>query len=187
MEIVRIETARLILRAWTMEDAEDMYDYACTDIVGPAAGWKPHESIEETRETIKALFLPPKAEAWAMQRKDDGRVIGSIGLHKDASRAQGLPVRMLGYVLNPKDWGNGFMQEGCIALMDHAFHNLGIELITVAHFPDNHRSRRVIERLGFRLEGTRRMADTLHDGTITDEIAYSMTCAEFEALHPTKA
>lgn len=36
-------TARLILRPWTLEDAPDMYDYARTPNVGPAAGWKPHE------------------------------------------------------------------------------------------------------------------------------------------------
>ena len=45
-----IATDRLILRAWTPDDAPAMFDYAKSPLVGPAAGWKPHNSIEETRE-----------------------------------------------------------------------------------------------------------------------------------------
>ena len=171
-------TARLILRPWTLEDAPDMYDYARTPNVGPAAGWKPHESIEETRQVLRELFLPHD-DNFAMQRKDDGRVIGSIGLHEDQSRPKSLPVRMLGYVMNEKDWGQGFMHEGCMAALEYAFAELGVELMTVFHYPWNERSRRVIERLGFRPEGLRRMAGRNYDGRIEDEMAYSMTRAEF--------
>lgn len=129
-------TARLILRPWTLEDAPDMYDYARTPNVGPAAGWKPHESIEETQQVLRELFLPHD-DNFAMQRKDDGRVIGSIGLHEDQSRPKGLPVRMLGYVMNEKDWGQGFMHEGCMAALEYAFAELGVELMTVFHYPWN--------------------------------------------------
>ena len=129
-----------------------MYDYARTPNVGPAAGWKPHESIEETQQVLRELFLPHD-DNFAMQRKDDGRVIGSIGLHEDQSRPKGLPVRMLGYVMNEKDWGQGFMHEGCMAALEYAFAELGVELMTVFHYPWNERSRRVIERLGFRPRG----------------------------------
>ena len=41
-----IETERLILRGFTLEDAADLYDYAKNPNVGPHGGWKPHESIE---------------------------------------------------------------------------------------------------------------------------------------------
>ena len=45
----RMETERLILRPWELSDAEDLYAYASTPKVGPMAGWKPHESVEESR------------------------------------------------------------------------------------------------------------------------------------------
>ncbi len=39
---IRIETARLILRAWQMEDLDDFFEYAKVDGVGQMAGWQPH-------------------------------------------------------------------------------------------------------------------------------------------------
>lgn len=53
----QLETKRLILRSWRMEDAEDMYAYASTAKVGPMAGWKPHESIGETRQILRDMFV----------------------------------------------------------------------------------------------------------------------------------
>ena len=47
-----IETERLLLRPVTEQDAEDIYEYSNSKNVGPNAGWKPHESIEETREIM---------------------------------------------------------------------------------------------------------------------------------------
>ena len=41
-----VTTERLVLRPWREEDAESLYRYACDEQVGPAAGWKPHESVE---------------------------------------------------------------------------------------------------------------------------------------------
>ena len=47
-----IETERLILRKWTNEDAESLFEYAKNPNVGPMAGWPPHKSVEESREVI---------------------------------------------------------------------------------------------------------------------------------------
>lgn len=182
MEIKRLETARLILRPWTMEDAQDLYDYAKSPVVGPAAGWKPHESIEESRYILQNMFLPSQ-ECWAMQFKGDGHVVGSIGLHEDGSREKGLPVRMLGYVMAERCWGQGLMQEGCREVLRYGFEETGLALISVYHFPFNDRSRRTIEALGFKKEGTRRMACKLYDGTVVDEVSYSLTSAEFEEIY----
>lgn len=181
MELKILETERLILRPWTLEDAQDLYDYAQSPAVGPAAGWKPHESLEESQKIIREMFIPEE-DCWAMQLKRDGHVVGSIGLHEDRSREKGLPVRMLGYVLAERCWGQGLMQEGCRAILRYGFAEAGLELVSVFHFPFNGRSRRTIEALGFIKEGTRRMASTLYDGTVADEVAYSMTRAEFEEI-----
>ena len=76
----RIETERLILDKWTTsrEDVEGLYGYARDPEVGPNAGWKPHESAEESREIIEELFIPH--DVWAIREKETGKVVGSIGL-----------------------------------------------------------------------------------------------------------
>ena len=181
MELKRLETERLILRPWTVEDAQDLYEYAKSHAVGPAAGWKPHESVEESRRIIREMFIPGQ-DCWAMQLKSDGHVVGSVGLHEDRSREKGLPVRMLGYVMAERCWGQGLMQEACRAVLRYGFREAGLELISVFHFTFNDRSRRTIEALWFRKEGTRRMASTIYDGTVVDEAGYSLTRAEFEEI-----
>ena len=51
-----IMTKRLILRSWRREDAPALYALAKDPRVGPAAGWKPHKSVKESREIIKTVF-----------------------------------------------------------------------------------------------------------------------------------
>lgn len=53
---IRIETQRLILRAWEEGDLEDLYEYARVDGVGQMADWLPHSSIEESKR-ILSLFI----------------------------------------------------------------------------------------------------------------------------------
>ena len=44
---MQLETARLILRRWTEDDAEDLFQYAQDPDIGPIAGWPPHQNVEE--------------------------------------------------------------------------------------------------------------------------------------------
>ena len=49
----RLETERLVLRDWSINDARDLYEYAKSPNVGPNAGWKPHDNIEESLGIIQ--------------------------------------------------------------------------------------------------------------------------------------
>ena len=51
-----IETPRLLLRPWSMDDAEQLFALASDPDVGPRAGWPPHQSVEESREVIRTVF-----------------------------------------------------------------------------------------------------------------------------------
>ena len=59
-----ITTQRLLLRPWALTDAEDMFAYAKDPQVGPNAGWKPHEDVEESKKII-TMFVE-KDEVWAL-------------------------------------------------------------------------------------------------------------------------
>ena len=49
---MNMETQRLILRPWTENDAESLYNYAKVPAIGPIAGWPPHTSVENKNKKI---------------------------------------------------------------------------------------------------------------------------------------
>ena len=73
-----LETERLILRKWTEEDAESLFEYAKDPEIGPAAGWPPHKSVEESRAVIKNVF--DGAECYAICEKEKNIAIGAVEL-----------------------------------------------------------------------------------------------------------
>ena len=170
-----IETERLILRAWTIDDAPELFAYAKNPLVGPAAGWKPHSSIDETREYLSHTI--EKDETWALVLKSEHRVIGSVGLHhRDVET-----VREIGYVMHPDYWGNGYMTEAVKAVIRFAFEDLRLDIVQIGHFPENARSKSVIRKCGFQYEGTLRRSYKIFDGTVKDDCRYSMTREEYES------
>lgn len=173
-------TERLTLRAWRLSDAEDVYEYAKSDEVGPAAGWQPHANLKESYNIIE-MFIKQK-ETWALCYNQSGKVIGSIGLHKDNKRNIGHSnARALGYVLSKDYWGRGLMPEACQEVIRYGFEELKLEVLSVYHYPFNKRSKRVIEKLGFTYEGTLRKANMIYDGRIVDTLCYSITKEDYQA------
>lgn len=79
-----LETERLILRKWTDADAESLFHYAKDPAVGPAAGWQPHQSVEESRNVIRNLLNG--AECYAICEKGSDEAIGSIELRLNGDR-----------------------------------------------------------------------------------------------------
>ncbi|PWL72066.1 MAG: GNAT family N-acetyltransferase [Clostridiales bacterium] len=174
-----IETPRLVLRPLCAEDLADFYEYAKNPKVGPDAGWKPHESLEETRGYLEEFYK--LEDVWAIAAHENGKMIGSIGLIEDEKRRNDA-VRMLGYSLAEPAWGKGYMTEAARAVLRYGFDVLGLALISAYHYPDNHRSQRVIEKCGFRYEGRQRQAEVLFNGRICDELLYSITRDEYRAF-----
>ncbi|MBZ9621445.1 GNAT family N-acetyltransferase [Clostridium sp. FP2] len=143
-------TNRLILREWEENDSTDLYEYAKSDLVGPNAGWPPHKSEEESKEIIR-MFIENN-ETYAIVLKSENKVIGGIGLHnrKPDDSLSHLKQKEVGYVLNPKYWGNEFVPEAVNRLIEYGFNELNLDLIWCGHFDFNSNSKRVIEKCGFK-------------------------------------
>lgn len=75
---MNMETQRLILRPWTENDAESLYNYAKDPAIGPIAGWPPHTSVENSREIIRDILSAP--ETYAVVLKETNEPIGSVGI-----------------------------------------------------------------------------------------------------------
>ncbi len=175
-----METERLILRGWDIDDVNDLYEYAKNPNVGPHAGWKPHASKTESLEIIQSLFLE-KYDSWAIVLKETGRIIGSIGYERDVRRPN-TNSRELGYALGEPFWGNGIMTEAAKAALAYGFSEMKLDLIAIYRNPHNLRSARVIEKCGFIHEGLLRKAYRIYDGSIRDVECYSMTKEEYEEI-----
>jgi len=174
-----IETERLILRGFQLEDLDDIYEYAKNPNVGPMAGWKPHSSKEESLSILKSFI--EKEEVWAIVLKENNKVIGSLGIHKNHKR-DNPNARSLGYVLSEDYWGRGLMTEVVKRAVKFVFEEMNIDLLVVFHYPHNVRSKRVIEKCGFKYEGTLRQASTIYDGRIFDVVCYSILKSEYYDL-----
>ena len=155
-----LETRRTILRPFAEADAEDVYAYCKDPRVGPIAGWKPHESIEESREIIRTVFSAPNV--FAVVDRESGRVIGSAGFvepHKPGDAAHQGRSSEIGYALSPDYWGRGLMPEVTAELLRYGFQELGLDEIWCTHYKENHQSRRVIEKSGFMYAFTEKLTD----------------------------
>lgn len=145
-----LRTERLWLRPWRRSDLEDLYAYASVDGVGQMAGWKPHESREESGKILD-MFIRQK-KTFALEYH--GRVIGSLGVEEynedhypEFAEKKG---REIGFVLSKEYWGQGLMPEAAQEVIRFLFEEIGLDLLLCSHFVWNGQSRRVQEKCGFR-------------------------------------
>ncbi len=171
-----LETERLRLRQWAREDAEDMFEYAKSPNVGPAAGWRPHEKLSDSEWTVE--MWRGSGEVWAIEEKASGRVVGSIGLYRDRIRNDPM-ARSLGYMLSETRWGRGYMPEAIARMLRYGFEAIALENISILHYAENAQSHRVAEKCGFTPEGTLRHGVMRYDGTLHDLALWSMTRDEY--------
>lgn len=149
------ETERLILRPWLESDAEDLYTYASSPLVGPAAGWPVHTSVENSRDIIRSVLSAP--ETYAVVLKETGHAVGSVGLKIGEFSDLDIPDTQaeFGYWLGVPYWGQGLIPEAVNALMRYGFEDLGLECIWCAYYDGNEKSKRVQDKCGFTYQYTR--------------------------------
>lgn len=148
------ETERLIMRPWAENDAESLYEYARDPAVGPIAGWPPHTSIENSLEVIRNVLSEP--ETYAVCLKDDNRAIGSIGLMFGSATNLNLPDKEaeIGYWIGVPFWGMGLIPEAVRALIRYAFVDLKLDTLWCGYFDGNEKSKRCMEKCGFKYHHT---------------------------------
>lgn len=142
-----LETVRLILRPWEEDDAPALYRLASDPAVGPAAGWPPHESEEQSREIIRTVFSAPGI--YAVVPRGQTAPIGCCGLVPASDMCREGEAE-IGYWLGRDYWGRGIISEAVEAIVRHAFDDLGKNTLIIGFFDGNDKSRRVAEKCGFR-------------------------------------
>ena len=79
-----LETERLLLRPFQIEDAYNMFNnWASNPNVTKYLTWQPHENVESTKTLLKSwisCYSDPLYYQWAIELKEIGQVIGSISV-----------------------------------------------------------------------------------------------------------
>ncbi|MDF9825805.1 RimJ/RimL family protein N-acetyltransferase [Breznakia sp. PF5-3] len=172
-----MESERLLLRPFSLDDAEALYQLAKDEEVGINAGWEKHTSVEMSKEVIENIFM--KSEQYAIILKEDSKIIGAVGLVPDPKR-ENPDVKMLGYWIGKAYWRNGYATEASNIVLEDAFENKGYERISVYHYAYNEGSKAVIEKLGFVYEGYQHQSSKRYDGVVLDDVLYSMSKEDYQ-------
>lgn len=172
-----ITTKRLKLRPLLSTDKEAVYSYAKLPNVGPMAGWEPHDTLKNTEDFL--LYSHRKREygqpgVYAIELKDSHQMIGTIEIHSYKEQKGAI-----GFVVHPDFWNKGYVTEASKAMIIYAMEILELKRLEYCHFPHNHASKRVCEKLGFTFEGVLRNKYLLYDGTVLDDVVYSITIEDY--------
>ena len=141
-----LETDRLILRPFELDDAESMFNnWASDDEVTKYLTWNTHKSIEETKEILAFWVNQYEKEErinFAIVYKENNELIGGIDV---VGYLEGVPV--IGYNLSRKYWNKGIMTEACKKVIELLF-SLNHEKIIIEAMVENIGSNRVIQKCG---------------------------------------
>ena len=170
----KIETRRLILRQFTLNDAEPMYrNWASDGEVTRYLTWTPHESVEETKSLLKEWIDDYKKQEkyeWCIELKEIGEPIGSIGV---VGIREKIGAMEIGYCISEAYWHQGITSEAFEAVIAYLTKEVGARRIESRHDTRNPYSGKVMEKCGLKYEGTKIQGDWNNSG-ICDCAFYGM-------------
>lgn len=143
-----IETERLILRPFTLDDAEAWLPLITLPEIIRYTGDIPVSTLDEAREILRTRPLRDYAVhgygRMAVIEKCSGRLVGFSGL----KYLEDLGEVDVGYRFLPDCWGKGYATESARALMAQGVREHGAKRIVGMVHPENAASGRVLEKLG---------------------------------------
>ena len=176
---VRIETDRLVLRRFTPDDAEAIFNnWASDDEVTKFLTWPTHSNIDVTKYVLNLWVTDYTKEdnyQWGITLKENGdEVIGSIAA-VDVNDSTGKIH--IGYCISRKWWHQGITSEALNTIIRFFFNEVGMERIEAIHDTRNPNSGGVMKKCGMKHEGTLRRAFKSNQG-IGDAEMYSILKSE---------
>jgi ribosomal-protein-alanine N-acetyltransferase len=178
-----IVTERLVLRRYTCDDIPDVLGF----VSQPSVARITSERIPATEEGVRKYidlqnsyqpFEEDKVFELAVERKEDGKVIGFAGMIRQA-HGQGE----VGWAFGVEYRGQGYATEAASALMDYGFTSLGLRRIHADTGTDNYASLRMMERLGMR-RGALLKGAVYEEGKWVDRYVYDISADQWRDARP---
>jgi len=152
---VVLETERLLLRRWCDEDRKPFARMNGDPMV---MEYMPRSLKETESNALVDRFIKHYDKhgygLYALERKEDGAFVGFTGLQRVPFKAHFTPATEIAWRLDYEFWGQGYGSEAARAVLDHGFHEQGLDEIVAFTVHDNARSIGVIEKIGMeRVQG----------------------------------
>lgn len=182
-EVPVLETDRLRLRAPSLEDAEDIFAFACDPEVARYVTWDAHRHRRDSEAYIAAVIGRSEAGEgveWAMEHRKDNIVIGTCSFF-DWCPAHGRAE--LGYTLSRRYWGRGLTTEAVRAMVAFGFQRMHLQRIQARVMQGNVASVRVLQKAGLVSEGTLRR-HLFCRGAYHDVQVFSILKSEYFSSQP---
>ena len=166
----------VLLRALEQADVSDVLAvFADADAMGR---WNPMNSIADAEAFIQKAdlgFARRQRFRWGIADKGTNRIIGSCALFfVDIDRCRGE----IGFALAPSRWGQGIASDAVATMINFIFQTVGLHRLEAFTRPENARSSRLLERLGFQKEGYLRQRYRV-DGAAVNAVVYGLLAPEW--------
>jgi ribosomal-protein-alanine N-acetyltransferase len=156
---VQLETERLILRDFTLDDVEAFA--ACAADPDARRFYEERDVDEEARELVEMFVAWQREEPrshyqMAVILKTNGQLIGTCGLRQrqEVDYGGGSPLEGdIGYNIHLEHRRQGYATEACRAMLRFGFEDMGLRRVWTFCLAENEASWRVMERIGMRREG----------------------------------
>ena len=175
----RLETDRLVLRRYEIDDAAAMYkNWASDSEVTKFLMWKSHSNQEESQSIMDSWvkqYTNDNYYHWAIVLKENGNEpIGDIAV---VHMNEEVSMMHIGYCIGRTWWHQGITSEALKAVMDFLFDVVDVNRIESRHDPRNPNSGGVMKKCGMKHEGTLRSSDWNNQG-ICDACYYALLKSE---------
>ena len=166
-------TDRMVLRELRKEDAADLLVFR-GDAEEQRFNSEPLQTLEQSLaliEEVRGDYAAQTGLPWALTLKSSGRVVGLFGYHHWDQYHRRADI---GYDLARELWGQGLATEALTAAIRFGFAEMQLNRIEAQTIADNRSSTRLLGRLGFAREETRRSYSWEEDGTFHDGAIYGL-------------
>lgn len=162
-----LETQRLILRPFVLEDAAEVQRLA--------GAWE----VARTTLNIPHPYQDGMAESWIARQAENqdnhnfaivlrasSQLCGCIGLALDSANR----TAEIGYWIGVPFWNHGFCTEAAGAILGYGFSTRHLHKIQACHLGCNPASGRVMQKIGMTREGT------LHEHVLRHDERHDLVC-----------
>lgn len=168
-----IETLRLLLRRFRIEDSKDMFlNWANDPEVCKYLLWGPHKNEEASRRRIQQWvehYELGNAYVWAITLKDSNIAIGSISV--EISNDSSLSCEV-GYCIGKAYWNRGILTEALRAVLHYLFYDVGYQRVQAKHDVQNIASGKVMQKAGMHFVKYEYHVGLRRDGSYYDCAVY---------------